>query len=67
MKIKPWIPVIAIVSLTATVAVATAVFSKEADEPMSTLTTGDMTQPVTTPPMDADTPVRTETATFALG
>jgi hypothetical protein len=67
MKIKPWIPIMAILGMIAIVAAAAAVFSREVDEPMSTLTTDDTTRPVAIPPMDADTPVKTETATFALG
>lgn len=75
MKTKPWIPIAAIIGLVgliATVAVAAAAFLREIDEPMNTLATDNATaddaaRPVAVPPMDADTPVKTETATFALG
>jgi hypothetical protein len=70
MKTKPWIPIAAILGLVgmiATVAVAAAAFSKETDEPMNTLPTDGTPQPVAVPPMDADAPAKTETATFALG
>lgn len=70
MKAKLWIPIAAIAGLAgmiAIVAIAAADSSREIDEPMNTLIADDTTQPVAIPPMDADAPVKTETATFALG